>query len=165
MSKEIYIDLEWYMNGKIFLLSYAYDLRKAGQLYGKMLTKENIEKLLTNVEFIYVYGPDVGRMENFYSLDLRKNFYCVNLLALVRKLRPHLPCYKLSTMELLYGIKRTANYKTNIFQLYSDFHDKTKRDEALRYNMEDCLNIVRLKRILCKKFSVTKKQLAGFSMI
>ena len=162
--KDIYIDLEWYQNGKIFLLSYAYNLSKYGQLYGTKLNREEIKKLLVDVENIFVYGPDIARMENYYDLNLKQNYYCFNLLTVARKYVYYAENYKLSTMEDIYGISRTENYKTNIWDLYSDFNNPKKHKAALKYNMEDSLNLVRVKRAIFKEFGITRKELMEFEM-
>lgn len=164
MKKDFHFDLEWYMNGKIFLMSYAYNLSKYGQLYGKALNRENIKKILKGVENIYVYGPDISRLEKAYDLNLKQNYNCYNLLGIARHYLTYTASYKLSELEKLYSIPRTANYKSNIFQLYSDFNNPKKRAEALMYNMEDTLNMLKVKRAMFKEFKIKLKDLDSFIM-
>jgi len=164
MKKDFYFDLEWYQNGHIFLMSYAYNLRSFGQVYGKGLNRTKLVGLLSDVENIFVYGPDISRLEKSFDLNLKKNFNCYNLLGIARKFLNYTTSYKLSYLEQIYKIPRKENYKTNIFQLYSDFSNPKKREQALIYNMEDTLNLLRVKRAMFKEFKISKKDLQPFIM-
>lgn len=146
------------------MLSYAYNLKKYGQLYGKLLNRKQIQKILKNVEYIYVYGPDVGRMEKAYNLNLRDNYNCVNLLTVVKNYIPGLYSHKLDVLERYYEIERKVSYKMNIFKLYSAWNNPAKRQDALTYNMEDTLNLVKVKNALFKEHKITNKQLQKYIM-
>ena len=163
MKKELYIDLEWVKTDAIFLLSYAYSLKDFGQLYGRALNRDNIKKLTDPVDWIFVYGPDIGKLETVYGLNLKANFYTVNLLGIARKYLP-LQSFRLNLVEGFFGIDRQVSYKDNIGQLYWDFKNPKKRKEVLKYNMEDALNLVRVKRDLMKREGLTNKDLLPFVM-
>jgi hypothetical protein len=163
MNKEIFIDLEWVKTDAIFLLSYAYSLSEYGQLYGRELNRVNIKKLVDPVEWIFVYGPDIGKMETVYGLQLKANFYTVNLLGVARKFLP-LRSFRLNQVEGLFGIERQVDYKENIGQLYRDFKNPKTHKEVLKYNMEDALNLVRVKRELMKREGLTNKDLLPYVM-
>ncbi|MBK9730304.1 MAG: hypothetical protein IPO83_03280 [Chitinophagaceae bacterium] len=82
MAKEkvinLYIDAEWYLNQRIFLIGYSYDRKNFGQLYGKKLTAKNFKKLFTKVTgSVFCYGPDTGMLEKFFKWKFRDKFRCV----------------------------------------------------------------------------------------
>ena len=66
--KELYIDAEWFITQKMYLIGYAYNMSQYGQLWGKALNARNIKKMLKGVERIYFYGPDIGMLENSVRL-------------------------------------------------------------------------------------------------
>lgn len=78
---DLYLDAEWYINQRIFLIGYTYDHQTFGQLYGKRLTRKNFKKLLDKVTgTVYCYGPDTGMLEKFFKWKFRHKFRCVNLM-------------------------------------------------------------------------------------
>ncbi len=154
---DIYIDCEWTLDQDVFLIGYAYTLRKKGQLYDKTLTKRNFLKLLDGVEFVFIYGPDIGQLEKHFGINLRGKYKCINLLKIFRRYLPELPSYKLSALEEMFGIKRTtAQYKRNIFTLFEDWHNPKKRRLCLKYNMEDVINLLILKKKAFAEYHITR---------
>jgi hypothetical protein len=58
------------------------------------------------------------------------------------------------------GISRsTVEYKTDIFKLWHDWNDLRLRKLILKYNMEDVLNLIRLKKYIFNDCAVTKNDL------
>jgi len=156
---EIYIDVEWTLDQDVFLIGYAYTLRKKGQLYGKSLTKKNFLTLLEGVEFIFIYGPDIGMLEKYFSIDIRQEYKCINLLKIFRRYIPGLKSYKLAALEEMFGIKRTTKqYKQNIFTLFKDWRNPSKRRLCLKYNMEDVINLLIIKKKAFTKYNITRSQ-------
>lgn len=153
---DLYIDLEWFMNQQLYLIGYAYSLTKYGQLHDSSLNTDNIIKMLEPVTgCIYFYGPDIGMLEKSTGFDIRHNFCCVNLLKLFRDIMPDLESYKLAHIEELFGIERTTRqYKTNIFKLVEDWNNPWKKQQVLKYNMEDVINLVRLKREIFEIYGI-----------
>jgi DNA polymerase elongation subunit (family B) len=156
---EIYIDCEWTIDQDIFLIGYAYTLRKKGQLYEKNLTKKNFLKLLDGVEFVFVYGPDIGMLEKYFGINIRDKYKCINLLKIFRRYIPDLESYKLADMEHMFDIPRsTPQYKRNIFSLFEDWHDPKKRRLCLKYNMEDVINLLILKKRAFDFYHITRQK-------
>lgn len=145
---DLYIDLEWFFNQEIYLIGYAYDLSSATLLYDAELTIENVINMLKPVDgSIYFYGPDIGMLEKCTGLNIRDNYNCVNLLAVFIEMMPGMESYKLAYFEELFGIKRTQRqYKSNIWKLAEDWKNPYKKQQVLKYNYEDVVNLVRLKR-------------------
>ena len=112
--KEIYIDGEWFIGGKLFLLGYAYSQKKQGFLFGKKLTKENFLKLLKPNITIFFYGPDVGIIEKHFNVKIRNKFRCINLLKVFRD-NINSSSYRLADIEKKFGIVRQrVEYKKSI---------------------------------------------------
>jgi hypothetical protein len=57
-------------------------------------------------------------------------------------------------------IKRSQRqYKSNIFKLAEDWKNPYKKPQVLKYNMEDVINLVRLKREIFGLYSVEEDYL------
>ena len=140
------------MGGRLFLLGYAYDMHTFGYLTGRDINYTGIWELLTPCSdegIVFFYGPDVGVIRSHTGFDLRKYCHTVNLLKVVRRELPHLPDFKLATVESYFGIARTTQqYKYDPFSIASHWNNPRKRDMIIRYNREDVLNLIRIKRKL-----------------
>lgn len=164
-GKELYLDCEWLITQKMYLIGYAYNLRTGVQLYEKTLTRKNILKMLEGVTKIYFWGPDIGMIEKCFSLKLKEKYFCVNLLTVMRALEPASESFKLAHFESLAGIKRTTmEYKADIRNLHRDWANPKKRYLALKYNREDVMNMVKVKRYFFDKHKITDDYLWGFRM-
>lgn len=157
--KSIYIDCEWFIGGRLFLIGACYSNYKTVQLYHSKLHKANFLKLLEGVKSIYIYGPDIGILENNFNIDLRNKYLCFNLLKIFRQVLPPQASYKLSAIEKKHGIHRArAEYKKNMFDIFSDWRNAEKRKRVLAYNREDVVNLMELKRIIFRKYNVKMKE-------
>ncbi|HRI01819.1 MAG TPA: ribonuclease H-like domain-containing protein [Saprospiraceae bacterium] len=159
MPKSIFIDAEWYIGGDVFLIGYCYNLRMKGQLHGNTLSKYHFLKLLKGVKYIYIYGPDVGILEKYFDINLRRKFICINILRMFRK---HLqaPSYKLADLEIKFRIKRSAKeYKKNIFNIFHDWKNVEKKERILLYNMEDVINLMKIWKIVRAKEKISINEL------
>ena len=164
-KKSVYIDCEWFQNQKIFLIGYCYDEKFYYQLYGRALVKENIKKMLSGVNTIYFYGPDIGMIEKNFGLDLKNKYNCVNLLTMFRNYAPRLKSHKLAYLEKLAGIERETHlYKTNIWKLIDDWHDPKRKKRCLHYNAEDVINLLLVKRWFFKKYGLRKSHALPFCL-
>jgi len=112
-----FIDLEWSRNGHIFLLGYARNTRDYGFLYGNKLNKKDIFDVMAGSDFIFVWGPDIGRIENYYDMEVKNKFRCVNLLT-VAKDYIRAKNYRLDTMERKFRIPREVNLKEQRGDMY-----------------------------------------------
>lgn len=165
--KNLYIDCEWFVNQKIFLVGWAYSIAEHGQLYDQNLTRTNVIKLLNEVDgYIFFYGPDIAMLEKNFQIDIRNNFCCVNLLRVIRKYEPFLNSYKLSEVEKYYFITRSVfEYKQNIFRIFKDWFHPRLRKLVLLYNKDDVLNLVeRVKRKLCAEHNIYTDKLSEMAL-
>jgi DNA polymerase elongation subunit (family B) len=157
---DLYIDAEWYLNQRIFLIGYSYDLKNFGQLYGSKLTLRNFKKILKKVDgYVFIYGPDIGMIEKFFGWKFRNRYRCVNLIKVfkdsIKKGR-----FKLKDVEQRFGIKRKVmKYKTDITTIWKDWRSPMKRKAVLLYNREDVINLVKLTLKIFAKYKVKTRYL------
>lgn len=154
-KKNLYLDAEWYIGGEVFLIGYAYSTKQFGQLYDVTLSEDRFNKLLRGVKFIYFYGPDIGVIEIFFGIDLRRKFHCINLLKVFRH-HLKLNSYKLADVEVKFGIvRKRTEYKKNIFQIWNDWKRRDKKKRILQYNEEDVVNMIRLWKKIRAQYKIT----------
>ncbi len=144
----LYIDAEWHTSGNIYLLGYAYSLKKFH--YATWLDWNRLADIIAPVDgIVFCYGPDVGVLYRQTHLDIRRFRNVVNMLPTVRHLLPGLPDYKLATVEHYLGIKRTTpQYKTNHRDISRHFYNPAMHQQVISYNREDVHNLIRIKRKL-----------------
>jgi hypothetical protein len=155
MKKSIYLDGEWFIGGNIFLIGLCDSSGRTWQLYHGTLTRSKFLSLIRNCGAIYFYGPDIGVIEKHFKIELRRKYSCYNLLKIFRQVLPPQPSYKLAALEKVHGIVRSrVEYKKNMFDIFSDWRNAHKRKRVLQYNKEDVVNLMKLKRIIFKKYGV-----------
>ncbi len=165
MAKNLFIDAEWFLNQKIYLIGYAYNQASCNQLHGITLNRISFLTLLKEVDTIYCYGPDVGMLEKYFKINLRKNYYCFNLLGIIRKLEPYLPSYRLCELEKMAGVFReTMQYKSNIWKLHKDWQNPKYRYLAMQYNKEDVINMIKVKNYFFQKHGITRRDIMEYRM-
>lgn len=120
---DLYLDGEWFIGGKIFLLGWSRNTKVFGQLYDDSLTEERFQDLLDDTDgIIYFYGPDIGVIEKHFDIDIRSNYHCVNLLKVFKDNLTGMKNYKLATIEKHYHLQRNRlEYKANIFSIFKDW--------------------------------------------
>lgn len=167
-----YIDAEWYLNQRIFLIGYAYENTATGkitthQLFKKNITPRDVKKILApTTGKIFIYGPDIGMLEKVFRLDVRGSFFCVNLLKVVKDCYPKLASYKLAAMEKKFGYKRkAAKYKGNIWSIYDDWENSKMRALVLQYNLEDVYYLVKVKQRIWENFTLSNKYLLQIRLL
>jgi DNA polymerase elongation subunit (family B) len=154
-TNTIYLDCEWFIGGQLFLIGGCYSNGKTFQLYSNSLKQSRFQLLIRNVKYIFFYGPDIGILEKNFNINIRDNYYCFNLLKIFRQVLPPQKNYKLSALETKFGIYRErCEYKKNMFDIFSDWKNTEKRKRVLQYNREDVINLMKLKRIIFKKYKV-----------
>lgn len=164
---DLYIDNEWYIGGRIFLHSYATNISHCYQLWGSLLTRDNILKSLQFAKngMIFIYGPDIGMIEKHFNIDIKQNFTCINLLRIFKYQLPKRSSYKLASLEHDFGIIREVKkYKENIHTIGKDFHNSATRPAVLRYNREDVINLRTLKEKIFKEYPISKKELLSMRL-
>jgi uncharacterized protein YprB with RNaseH-like and TPR domain len=163
---DLFIDLEWFFNQELFLIGYAYSITNCGQLYDENLNLNNIASMLQPVNgYIYFYGPDIGMLEKSTGLNIRNNYRCINLLKVFRDIMPGMDSYKLAYFEEMFELTRSEKiYKSNIFKLSEDWRNPYKKQKVLKYNMEDVVNLVRLKNEIFRLYGIEDLYLEGVRM-
>lgn len=165
MPKNIWIDAEWYINQKIFLIGYAYNTKECHQLYGKQLSRLHFKKILKPVKgFVYCYGPDIGMCEKYFSWAFRKKYQCINL---IKAFRDHIKTgsFKLADLEKKFKIRRyEAKYKTSIFHIWRDWRNPTMKMVVLQYNRDDVINLVKLTNLVFKKYKIHPSYLKSIQL-
>lgn len=165
--KQVFIDLEWSVHPlpqKTFLLSWYKNKKENGSLYGRALTGANIQKILKGVDYIFVYGPDIGRMENEFDLKLKENFKCINVLTAFKRLKPRLKNHKLENVERHYKIHRkTAEIKSQRNNLF--FIWKKQPERVKEYCAEDSFNLMLVYYKLLKEKKMTRKDFLKFRLM
>lgn len=158
---DLYLDCEWFLNQKVFLIGYAYNLTEHGQLYENTLNYQSVRELFLPIDgFVFFYGPDIAMIEKNFNMDIRNNFNCVNLIRIFKLYNPGMSSYKLASLEHYYGIERTTpEYKANIFKMLKDWYDPKFRKRALLYNQEDVINLIKVKRLFFKDENVRSNNL------
>ena len=155
----LFIDAEWYLNQRIFLIGYAFEYVGTEKIYVHQQYHKNIydesviQKFQQCTGYVFVYGPDIGMLEKRFNYPFREEFTCINFLKVVKELVPGLSSYKLADIEKHFGIYREQDkYKKNIFDIYDDWHDPNFRTYVLKYNEEDVYYLARLKQIIFEKY-------------
>lgn len=145
---------DWWNNGRMVHYRFPRYMEKSK----KWLCRSKIRELLAGVQNIYVYGPDIGRMEQEFGLSLKTKYNCYNLLKAYKTLEPGRKTYQLCDLEKEAGIHReTEIYKHgNIAKCHRDWADPKLRRRALLYNKEDSINLLRVKEYLYNKHHVSK---------
>lgn len=165
MGRNLFIDAEWFLNQRVYLIGYGYNQKEVYQLHGVTINQFAFAGILRDVDAIYCYGPDIGVMEKLFNVDLKNFYYCFNLLTIIRRLEPNLKSYKLADLEKIAGIERqTMVYKSNIWQLHKDWQNPLKRHYAMLYNREDVINLMKVKNFFFQRNGVTRKDIEKWRM-
>ena len=167
-KKNVFIDAEWYINQNIFLIGYAVTSPRKdvfGQMYGKTLSRLEFKRVVNKTTgYVFGYGPDIGMTEKFFNWKFRDKFSCINLL---RCFRDHVnsSSMKLADIERKFRIgRKVVKYKTTIFSIWRDWKHPQKRFAVLTYNQEDVLNLVKLTRIIFKKYKINHAYLKSIRL-
>jgi len=133
---DLYLDAEWYLNRRLFLIGYSHDHKNCKQIFGSKLTKKNFRRILKRViGSILCYGPDIGMLEKFFGFRFRKKFRCVNLMKVFKDFIK-IGNFKLKHLGEGLGIKRKVmKYKTSVGKIGKTSLEK----EGASYNQEDVI--------------------------
>lgn len=164
MYKDLYLDCEWFLTQEMFLVGWAFNTKEKGQLYDDSLCADAFQDLLNQVNgYIFFYGPDIGMLEKCFNMDIRNNYKCVNLLPLFKTELPGYSSYRLAHMETMFGIyRKSAKYKASIFQLFHDWKNPQKRKLVMFYNLDDVMNMMRLKHIVFDYLRFPRRRLKEY---
>lgn len=163
---DFFIDCEWVWGDDLTILGiYCYGYERF-QLFDRTLTKRGFLQFMRNCSnagnvndaWIFVHGPDVGKIESYFDLDLRGRFNCVNTITAFRKFT-RLRTVALSHLERHFSLPR--KHCLSVYEINKKWNsgDWNERREVLEYNWEDCKNLWRLVRILLRDRGVRRSDL------
>ena len=147
-----YFDIEWRQDGKIFLFGWVHNTRDYGVLYGKQLTTQNIFDVFAGSSFVFFWGPDCGRIENYFGEQFSDYFRCVNLLSVVRD-NVQSRDYRLDTIERKFGIEREVNLKEQRGDIYELWLEDP--ETVIKYNIQDALSLFYIEKVLRDRYGLT----------
>lgn len=154
-TKNVYLDAEWYIGGNVFLIGLCNENLTATLLHGQALNKTNFLRCIEGATHLYFYGPDIGVIEKFFGIRLRRKYICVNLLKIFRRLHPRAAGHKLLQYERRYKIyRKTARLKSDVWGLIRLWQKPHTRALLLQYNKEDVVNMARLKKMVFMRHKV-----------
>lgn len=135
----VFLDTEYGdKGGKIFLIGILSSHGETYSLYDSTLRWNILEKILRNKKYIFVYGPDIGKLEKHFGVDIKSRWKCINVLAIVRKFLPELESKSLINVEKLLSLERqTTAFKKYTRFLDTHWKDPRKRKGIIQYNLED----------------------------
>jgi len=160
---ELYTDLEWLShNQKIIVAGFFIPGKLKTQLYDETLNKSSFFKILDmlnpKTDFIFFHGPDIGYLEKLFKVNIRDQFNCIN----VQKILSTFTRFKkvsLKRLEKVFKIKRYHKVlEHHEIRRFWKYGGKWK-DMVLRYNMEDIINLYRLKGLLFNKYSLNNEKM------
>ena len=121
------------------------------QFHGKALGRRALEKFLVhhNPNYLICWGPDIGRLENEFELELKSSFKCINLMT---------ACARLGYPKSLDAALKTLDCRTSKLRfqdgdeeicmdgrlavaMWSQWEatgESKPRNIVLRYNQSDC---------------------------
>lgn len=171
MSNRIFIDCEWIDPGKIIVLG-AYCPRKPRfQLYDDTLSWGRFIRFLNKSskresENTYLFshgGVDIGVIESYFNVDLRKIYQCINTCTAFKRFA-RFKSASLYHLEEYFKLNRT--HYLNHYEIKALWNSglRDKRQRVLDYNWEDCMNLWRLVNILRNEYGVNDKDLKNIRM-
>ncbi|TET79939.1 hypothetical protein E3J38_06530 [candidate division TA06 bacterium] len=166
---DVFIDCEWVSGEYLTILgAYSFGQRKL-QLYDKTLTAGRFTRFLARCcarapgVFLFAHGPDIGRIERYFGLDLKKQYCCVNTQTAFRKFT-NFRNVSLDHLEKHFGLPRRHILSATDIDVLWTSGNRTDRRQVLEYNHEDCMNLWRLIRILKREHGITKAELKSIAM-
>lgn len=150
----VFLDTEYKdRGGDIFLIGLRTSHGEEYSLHGANLRWNVLSKILKNKKYIFVYGPDIGKLEKQFGVDIKSRWHCINVYSIVRSCLSDLKSKKLIDIERFMGIYRhTASYKKYTRNLDTHWQDPRKRAGIIKYNMEDVLYLELVYNVLIKYF-------------
>lgn len=168
---DVFIDCEW-LEGEYLTILGAYSYgQDRFQLYGDTLTRRRFLSFLDTCSkrredldtFLFCHGPDIGRIEGYFNLDLRQKYYCINTVTAFNRFTKFQNA-TLGHLEQYFNLRRKyVLSSTEITRLWRS-GDRNAQRIVLDYNWEDCVNLRRLVRILYNVYNVKRSELKEIAM-
>lgn len=165
---DIFIDCEWIPGDYITILGAYCSCKDRFQLYDKSLTKTNFIDFIEGCKgrrtepFLFCHGPDIGRIERYFNLDLKKKYPCVNVQKAFRQFT-RFNKVGIYHLERKFGIPRGWVMSWEDMELYWKIR-KEYRKHVLDYNWDDCVNLSRLVTVLKRQYGVTRGDFQSIAM-
>ena len=136
---DVFLDTEYAdKGGKIFLIGLRTSHGEKFSLYGPNLRWNVLEKILRDKHRIFVYGPDIGKLESHFGVDIKSRWHCINVLSIVRKHLVDIEKKSLINVEKYIGLERESTaFKKYTRQLDIHWKNPALRKGIINYNMED----------------------------
>ena len=138
------------------------------QLYEEYLQPKQVHKFLNDCRneypfYLFCHGPDIGRIEKHFSIELKKPHYCINLVTAFRRFTECSDC-GLKELEKYFGISRQYDLTFDQIDTYWNSGLNEYRRIVLDYNWEDCVNLRKLFLILKNNYGVTNQDFESIAM-
>ncbi len=168
---KVFIDCEWIEGDYLTILgAYSYGQDKF-QLYDETLTRRRFSRFLNictnrsggSETFLFCHGPDIGRIESFFDMYLKKDYYCINTITAFRTFTTFRDT-SLGHLEEYFEFPRRYALTTNEMKDLWNSGNEDNRRIVLKYNWDDCTNLWRLVRIVMKEYNVTIGDLKRIAM-
>lgn len=167
---DVYLDCEW-VTGKYLTILGAYSYGQSRfQLYDKTLTRNRFSRFLNLCScdcpgsiLIFCHGPDIGRVEEYFGLDLKIYYPCVNVVTAFKRFT-NFKSAPLGHLERHFGLSRRYAFESHEIDQYWRYCGKEGKKIVLEYNWEDCLNLWRLVKTLRSEYHVTNGELCEIAM-
>lgn len=140
----VFIDTEYKdKGGSIFLIGALSSNHVFKSFYGYTLRWNCLNTFLRNKKRIFVYGPDIGKLETHFQVNIRSKWECINVLSMARTYLHHLPSKSLYNVELFFKIKRkSSDFKINTRTIFSEWCKSSSRPAIIEYNKDDVYNLM-----------------------
>ena len=113
--------------------------------------------------FLFCHGPDIGKIENFFDINLKNRYYCVNTIKAFKRFT-RFQCARLKHLESYFAIPRKYDLYYKEINILWNSGKKYKKKIVLDYNKDDCINLWRMVRLLIRDYGVTRSDLRSIAM-
>lgn len=168
---DVFIDCEWIGGDYLTILGAYSPGQDRFQLYGRKLTRNRFSRFLnlcrnrgrSRYTFLFCHGPDVGKIQNEFGLELKDYCYCINTLTAFRNFTMFRDV-SLGHLERYFGISRRYALSSDEMRKLWNSNRLRNRKIVLDYNWEDCLNLWYLVNILKSEYGVMRHDFKKISM-
>jgi hypothetical protein len=166
---ELFVDCENTRSEYIVLIGVHSYGHERLQLHSGTLTREKFMKYLNIVKrqdddlLLFCHGPDIGRIERFFEMDLKTTFHCINTVTAFKNFTRYQHCSQ-KYLEECFGLPRVHHLSAYEIDRLWNSGNKKHRQIVLDYNWEDCVNLRKLVGILKRDYGVTRNDFKSAAM-
>lgn len=160
---DVFIDCEWVEPKSLDILG-AYSFgQDRFQLFNETLTHNRFFSFLDacseqddhSKPLLFVHGPDIGKIEKCFDMDVRNRFHCINTVTAIRRFTD-IGSAKLTEIERHFEVPRQNELSYYQIVSYWRSEDPENQRKVLDYNWEDCINLWRVVKKLEDQYEVTR---------